>query len=132
MIVKELVDVCCPEEVQVIESRQVDPVEALQVGQSFGQPRHVLHDKQKEIVTHAHKLKKGYLKVKSNSLSTQSFKKIKAQKRASDFFSFLSLYLSIEKNNKKKYTESHNGNCSGWVGWNVRVLNPEEEIVDNN
>ena len=91
MIVKELVDVCCPEEVQVIESRQVDPVEALQVGQSFGQPRHVLHDKQKEIVTHAHKLKKGYLKVKSNSLSSQSFKKIKAQKRASDFFSFLSL-----------------------------------------
>ncbi len=38
----------------MIESRHVDPVEALQVGQSFGQPRHVLPGKQKEIITHAH------------------------------------------------------------------------------
>lgn len=56
MVVKQLVDIGCPEEVQMIERRHVDPVEALQVGQPFGQPRHVLHDEQKEIVTRAHTL----------------------------------------------------------------------------
>lgn len=73
MIVKQLVDIGCPEEVQVIERRHVDPVEALQVGQSFGQPRHVLPGKQKEIITHAHSTEDGrtssffIFQLKSNS-----------------------------------------------------------------
>lgn len=75
MIVKQLVDIGCPEEVQVIKRRHVDPVEALQVGQSFGQPRHVLPGKQKEIITHAHSTDDGrtssffIFQLKSNSSS---------------------------------------------------------------
>ena len=42
LVVEEFVDFCSPQEVEVIEGRHVDPVEALQVGQSFGKPRHVL------------------------------------------------------------------------------------------
>jgi hypothetical protein len=45
----------------------------LQVGQSFGQPRHVLPGKQKEIITHAHSTEDGrtssffIFQLKSNS-----------------------------------------------------------------
>lgn len=45
VVVEQIDDVGCPKEIEVIEGRHVDPVEALQVAQPLGQPRHVLKRK---------------------------------------------------------------------------------------
>jgi len=43
-VVEQFVDISGPQEVEVIEFTEIDPVEALQVAQSFGQPRDVLKE----------------------------------------------------------------------------------------
>ena len=43
-VVEQFVDIGGPQEVEVIEFAEIDPVEALQVAQSFGQPRDVLKE----------------------------------------------------------------------------------------